>query len=144
MNQQPVEVAIAILYHDNQFLMQLRDNIPTIAFPGYWGLFGGHIEPGEDPETAVQRELVEEIGYVMPSVEKFGIYPNEIAVRHVFHTPLKVSLAELTLTEGWDMGLLTQEDIMRGEHFSAIADQVRPIGAMHQRILLDFIQSRQQ
>ena len=47
MNNQQIHVAIAILYQDNKFLMQLRDNIPTIAYPGYWGLFGGHLEAGE-------------------------------------------------------------------------------------------------
>jgi 8-oxo-dGTP diphosphatase len=143
MVQAPVEVAIAILHRDNQFLMQLRDNIPTIVYPGYWAFFGGHIEADETPEDAVQREVLEEIGYVMPSIEKFGIYPNEIAIRHVFHAPLKVELAELVLTEGWDMGFLTLEDIAKGECFSAIANQVRPLSPMHQRILLDFIQSRQ-
>jgi 8-oxo-dGTP diphosphatase len=142
MAQAPVEVAIAILHRDNQFLMQLRDNIPTIVYPGYWAFFGGHIEPGETPEVAVQREVLEEIGYVMPSAEKFGIYPNEIAIRHVFHAPLKAELEELVLAEGWDLGFLTPEEIAKGERFSANAVEVRPLSPMHQRILLDFIQSR--
>ena len=34
MNTQLVDVAIAILYLDNRFLMQLRDNIPNIIYPG--------------------------------------------------------------------------------------------------------------
>ena len=62
MNDQPVEVAIAILYQEDKFLMQLRDNIPGIFYPGYWGLFGGHLEPGETPDIAVKREVIEEIG----------------------------------------------------------------------------------
>lgn len=32
----------------------------------------GGIDPGEDPETAVQRELREEIGYMPKKVEKLG------------------------------------------------------------------------
>ena len=59
----PVEVAIAILPCDGKFLMQLRDNIPTILYPGVWGLFGGHLEAGETPEVAVEREILEEIGF---------------------------------------------------------------------------------
>ena len=61
-----VSVAIAILHQDNKFLMQLRDDIPTIWYPGYWGFFGGHIELGETPEIAVGREVMEEINYEMP------------------------------------------------------------------------------
>ncbi len=66
-----IQVAIAILYRENRFLMQLRDNDPRIVHPGCWGFFGGHIEPGESPEVAVVREVIEEIGYRMPSVTRF-------------------------------------------------------------------------
>ncbi len=136
-----VQVAIAILYQDNRFLMQLRDNDPRIVHPGCWGFFGGHIEPGESPEVAVQRELVEEIGYPMPNVTKFEEYSDEKVIRHVFHAPLIVGLEKLVLMEGWDLGLLSAEDIIRGDCFSDRANQVRPLGTIHQRILLDFIEA---
>lgn len=138
---QRAEVAIAILQRGDHFLLQLRDNIPTIVYAGYWGFFGGHLEPGESPEAAVLREVEEEIGYVIPSIKKFGIYADEKVIRHVFHAPLKVEPTELTLTEGWDMGLWSRKDIERGEKFSAIANQIRPLGDKHQQILLDFIAS---
>ncbi|NDJ16919.1 NUDIX hydrolase [Myxacorys almedinensis] len=136
-----IQVAIAILYRNDQFLMQLRDNIPTIVYAGFWGLFGGHIEPGETSELAVERELLEEIGYQIPSIAKFGVYEDEKVVRHVFHAPLTVEVSELVLMEGWDLGLLTVDDIVRGDRYSKNADQVRSLGATHQQILLDFIKS---
>ncbi|MHC5727763.1 MAG: NUDIX hydrolase [Nostoc sp.] len=144
MNNQPVHVAIAILYQKNKFLMQLRDNIPGILYPGYWGLFGGHIEPGETPEVAVKREILEEIGYILPPFVEFGYYPDERVVRHVFHAPLLVELNQLVLNEGWDMGLLTPEDIHQGNCYSQKAGEVRPLGSVHQRIMLDFIETNQQ
>ncbi|MBW4538753.1 MAG: NUDIX hydrolase [Myxacorys chilensis ATA2-1-KO14] len=136
-----IEVAIAILYQNDQFLMQLRENIPTIVYPGFWGLFGGHIEPGETPEVAVERELLEEIGYQIPSIAKFGVYQDEKVVRHVFQAPLTVEVSELVLMEGWDLGLLSVDDIVRGDRYSKNADQTRPLGATHQQILLTFIES---
>jgi 8-oxo-dGTP diphosphatase len=139
MNDQPVHVAIAILYQEDKFLMQLRDNIPGILYPGYWGLFGGHIELGETPDIAVKREVIEEIGYTLPSFAEFGCYADDAVVRHVFHAPLLVELDQLVLNEGWDMGLLTPEDIRQGKCYSPIADEVRLLGAIHQRIMLDFI-----
>lgn len=134
-----VQVAIAILYRDGQFLMQLRDNIPTILYPGYWGLFGGHIEPGESPEEAVYRELVEEIGYTATGLTRFGEYGDDRVIRHVYQGPLRVDVADLELNEGWDLGLLTPETIRQGECYSPIADQIRPLGPIHQKILLEFI-----
>src|SRR3712207_514197 len=109
------EVAIAILYQKDKFLMQLRDNKPDIVYSGYWALFGGHIEPGETPEVAVQREILEEIGYTLPpTFSKFGCYPDEKVVRHVFYAPLTVELDQLVLNEGWDMSLMTSQDIRLG------------------------------
>ena len=32
-------VAIAILQYQDKFLMQLRDDIPTIVHPGVWTMF---------------------------------------------------------------------------------------------------------
>lgn len=140
METQPVQVAIAILYRDNQFLLQLRDNIPTIVFPGYWCLFGGHLEAGETPDAALRRELQEEIGYVPQSLEKFGCYQTPTVIRHVYHAPLRVGLNELELNEGWDFDLLTPAAIRQGFHFSQRAGEVRPLGKPHQDILLAFME----
>ena len=41
--------------------MQLRDEKPSIVYPGNWGLFGGSIENGESVCEAASRELKEEI-----------------------------------------------------------------------------------
>lgn len=56
-------VALGMLERDGQWLLQLRDDIEGIVHPGCWGLFGGHLDPGERPEQAVLRELQEEIGW---------------------------------------------------------------------------------
>ncbi|HEY9743026.1 MAG TPA: NUDIX hydrolase [Coleofasciculaceae cyanobacterium] len=140
MNSKQVEVAIAILHTSDRFLMQLRDNIPGIIYPGCWGFFGGHIDPGETPEEAVKRELLEEIGYAPPAVSEFACYSDAQVLRHVFHAPLTVELNQLVLGEGWDMGLVSPEEIRAGERYSEKAGQVRPLGRPHRQILLDFLE----
>ncbi len=51
----------ALIVVDNKLLLQLRDSDPGILYPGVWGLFGGAVEPGEAPESALKRELKEEL-----------------------------------------------------------------------------------
>jgi 8-oxo-dGTP diphosphatase len=137
---EPVQVAIAILHQNGKFLLQLRDNTPGILYPGYWAFFGGHLEPGEAPEVALQREIFEEIHYRVPSYTKFACNEDNQVIRHVYAVPLTVGIEELELNEGWDMGLFTLDEIRKGERYSEKANQVRPLGKPHQRILLEFIQ----
>lgn len=132
-------VAIAILYREGKFLMQLRDNIPTIFYPGVWAFFGGHLEPGETAEVALKRELAEEISYIPETVSEFGVYSDIKVVRHVFYAPLTVELKDLVLGEGWDLGLLTPAEIKAGKAYSENAGMERSLGEFHQKILLDFM-----
>ncbi|MEB3339718.1 NUDIX hydrolase [Okeania sp.] len=132
-------VAIAILYRQGKFLLQLRDDISGIAHPGKWAFFGGHIEPRETPEVAMKRELIEEISYAPDTVWEFGVYYDTHVVRHVFYAPLTVELKDLVLGEGWDMGLLTTGEIKAGKAYSENAGMERSLGEFHQKILLDFM-----
>jgi 8-oxo-dGTP diphosphatase len=134
-----IQVAIAILSHQRKFLLQLRDDIPNIIHPGCWALFGGHLEPGEDPEQGLKRELLEEIGYAPGVVTLFGQYPRPGVIRYVYHAELTVDIDDLKLGEGWDMALVSAEDIQKGKCYSAIAQQVCPLAPPHQQILLEFI-----
>jgi hypothetical protein len=49
---------------------------------------------------------------------------------------------DLVLNEGWDLALVSPEDIQRGDRYSLQAQQFRPLGSPHQRLLLDFIQAQ--
>jgi nucleoside triphosphatase len=53
------------------------------VFPGQWGLPGGGIEPGEEAEAALRRELREEIGLEVSQVEPLfftdGLYTKRFS-----------------------------------------------------------------
>lgn len=134
-----VEVAIAIIHQDDKFLMQLRDDLPNILFPGHWGFFGGHIEPGEDANTGVRRELYEEIGYIPQTITLFETTEDDRVIRHFFQAPLTVPVEDLELNEGQDLGLCTVEDIQRGYKYSSKLQEDRPLGSPHQQALLTFV-----
>ena len=90
-----VEVALAMLQRDGRWLMQLRDEIPTIVAPGCWGLFGGHLDPGETPEQALRRELLEEISWQPPELELVMVHHIHRRTAHVFRAELSVPWSAL-------------------------------------------------
>ncbi|MFL6930718.1 MAG: hypothetical protein ACJ8FK_12480, partial [Xanthobacteraceae bacterium] len=44
--------AALLVLEDARYLLQLRDDIPPIWYPGHWGLFGGGVDAGEDAVEA--------------------------------------------------------------------------------------------
>ncbi len=56
-------VAVALVDSSGRILLQQR--APGRAMAGLWEFPGGKVEPGETPETALVRELHEELGIVV-------------------------------------------------------------------------------
>ncbi len=57
-----VRIAVVLLVDPRgHVLLQHRDEHAPRA-PDQWGMVGGHVEPGEDFDAAVRRELLEETG----------------------------------------------------------------------------------
>lgn len=75
----PAHAAVAILVlEDGRYVMQLRDNIPNIFYPGHWGCFGGAVDPGERPLQALKRELFEELEFRAGSASKFTRFQYDL------------------------------------------------------------------
>ena len=122
-----LEVSLAMLHRDGRWLMQLRDEIPTIVAPGCWGLFGGHLDPGETPEQALRRELLEEISWQPTVVELVMVHHIHRRTAHVFLSELSVPLEQLQLLEGQDMALVSPEDLLAGSIWSTKLGSHRPL-----------------
>ncbi len=82
-----------------RILLQERDEHAPID-PLRWGLSGGHLEPGEDPETGAYRELEEETGVRLPlgTLELFDVvrpyHPRYGSVDRVHVYAARVDLTE--------------------------------------------------
>jgi len=55
------DVVKAVIYRKGHFLLQLRDNDPSVAYPNTWSFFGGGVDEGESHKEALYRELEEEL-----------------------------------------------------------------------------------
>ena len=59
--QKIIDVAAAVITRpDGRFLLARRPE--GKPYPGYWEFPGGKLEPGENPQQALNRELMEELG----------------------------------------------------------------------------------
>lgn len=68
-----------VLLIGDRLVTLLRDDIPTISWPGWWDLPGGGREGGESPEACILRETREEIGLDLP--------PTALVWRAAFASP---------------------------------------------------------
>jgi 8-oxo-dGTP diphosphatase len=76
-----VDVAVGVLIRPNgDFLLTSRP--PGKVYEGYWEFPGGKLEQGESVETALRRELQEEIGVTIAAVHPWRVemvdYPHAL------------------------------------------------------------------
>jgi ADP-ribose pyrophosphatase YjhB (NUDIX family) len=112
------EVAVGLIVaEDGSLLLQHRDDKPGLPGSGMWGLFGGHIEPGERPEEAFLREMDEELAWRPRHFEPYAT--RNVAregwnvVSHAFAAHLDVPFEALVRQEGQGMALFPPPNLHR-------------------------------
>ncbi|MBI4294378.1 MAG: NUDIX domain-containing protein [Betaproteobacteria bacterium] len=117
----PCDAVAALLVHeDGRYIMQLRDRIPGIFYPGHWGCFGGAVNKGEAPADALRRELREELEFEVEGATRFTQFDFDFApLGHpkVYRIYFDVQVPDaafkrFVLHEGEDVQALRGEDLL--------------------------------
>jgi len=88
-----VRAAVVVLSHRGRWLVQRRPARQLLG--GLWEFPGGRIEPGETPQAAARRELLEETGLRAGALHARGV------VRHAYsHFTVELHVFEGTLGPG--------------------------------------------
>jgi 8-oxo-dGTP pyrophosphatase MutT (NUDIX family) len=116
-------VAALIEVEGDGYLMQRRDARADIWYPDHWGLFGGGIEPGEDPVAALARELKEELGleldkgaarfFVHFDFDLSGLGLHRYQRRYYVVSISRAVQRSLVLHEGAEMRVFAGTDILQ-------------------------------
>ena len=95
------EIVAALIVRDQMILLGKRA-AGREFFPDVWDVFGGHVEPGEEREAALVRELQEEL----------GVTPKAWTFIETFSHPLPDDgelIAHLYLVTAWDGMLMNRQ-----------------------------------
>jgi isopentenyldiphosphate isomerase len=74
---------VLIFRPDGKLMIQQR-SAGKDTFPLSWECVGGHLGPGEEYESAALREVQEEIGLALDSLEALACIPASAASGHEF------------------------------------------------------------
>lgn len=124
--QEPPGADIIILNQQQQVLLVLRDNKPSIPFPNTWALLGGYVEPGEQPEETIRRELIEEIDLKLGEVHYFNFYAWPECDEHIFWAQLDIDISQIILQEGQKLAYFSPQELPNLEfasHYGQILDE---------------------
>jgi 8-oxo-dGTP diphosphatase len=106
-----VGAGILMLNSNNELLMLLRDDIPSIPFPNMWDIPGGKVEPGEIPEETVKREMMEEMELKLENISLFKVYETKDLIDNVFWTRIDLLPEKIDLKEGQKISYFSHKQL---------------------------------
>lgn len=81
-------VAALIVNDHNELLVTIRAHDPG---KGLWDLPGGFVDPGESAETALRREIKEELNLEVESLDYLASAPNTYCYKQVTYSTVDIA-----------------------------------------------------
>ena len=103
--------SIIFINDDQEVLLFLRDDIPTIPFPNMWDVPGGHLEPGETPEACIIREMQEEMELELADFSLFSIMEFPDRIEYTFWKKANMDINDIPLHEGQRLQWFSRKEV---------------------------------
>jgi 8-oxo-dGTP diphosphatase len=107
--------SIIFINDQEQVLLFLRDNIPDIPYPNMWDVPGGHLEPGETPESCIVREMREEMDLLLDDFALFSVQEFEDRIEYTFWKKKNMDISSIMLHEGQCLAWFSKEEVEKTE-----------------------------
>lgn len=130
INIRKADVVTAIILNNNGEALLQKKDLSYPWFPGKWCLFGGHIEKGENPRAALQRELYEELEYKFDRINyyKEEEYEDTCSLgkrkgkMRIYVSKADIPLSKFSLKEGAGLAYLAQSEL---DHYPIVEHDLK-------------------
>lgn len=134
-NKSQLTGASVIIYKDNKVLLQQRSDNKC------WGYHGGRIEMGEVVEDAAKREVFEETGLIIHSMQLFGVFSGP-DLHHIYPDGNEVDIIDIVfICDEFSGELKRQESEVDDLRWFAIDELPDNLSPPIRRTLLQFIKT---
>ena len=107
--------SIIFINDNNEILLFLRDEKPSIPFPNMWDLPGGHVEENETPKQCIVREMKEEMELDIKECELFSVNELPDRIEYTFWKKTNLDIDRIRLHEGQYLKWFTEKEIENTE-----------------------------
>ena len=115
----PYKTARCILFRDDEYLLAVHSSFWGVK-QRRWGLPGGQIERGESAESAVLRELEEELSVYVPKLIKVGPFPYKKSLHMVYAAEFNEPIEDYDDSELLAIKWFREDDVEALHHGNAL------------------------
>jgi 8-oxo-dGTP diphosphatase len=130
------KTSTAIISYPNNKILLIKRN--TIPFKGYWALPGGRMDPGENIEQTVVREVKEETGLDVTIVHKVGEYVEK-GVKDDIEYEYYPTCFVVKPTGG---EIKKQESEIQEIKLFSLNDLPKPLAFVHEEMIKDYVDTQ--
>lgn len=108
--KKPIGTSMLFVNDKNEVMIFLRDDIPSICYPGCWDIIGGQAEGNETAAEAIIREVKEEVELEIVKPKLFRVSDFDDRTEYTFWMKTNLGIKDINLQEGQRLKWFTKDE----------------------------------